>query len=59
MMGKPTGFLEYQRLNNPVQPPLERIGHYNEFHPRLGREDRRRQGGRKLVFGGHRTPVIR
>ena len=51
MMGKPTGFLEYQRLNNPVQPPLERIGHYNEFHPRLGREDRRRQGGRCMACG--------
>ena len=41
-MGKPTGFLEYTRQGNPSEAPLARIGHYNEFHPRLGREERMR-----------------
>ena len=50
-MGKPTGFMEYQRQGNPSQSPLERIKHYNEFHPRLSREDRRRQGARCMECG--------
>ena len=39
-MGKPTGFLEYARQGNHCQPPLERVAYWNEFHPRLGREER-------------------
>ena len=50
-MGKPTGFLEYGRRGNPSQAPLERIGHWNEFHPRLGREERMRQGARCMACG--------
>ena len=50
-MGKPTGFLEYARQGNPCQPPLERVAHWNEFHPRLGREERRRQGARCMACG--------
>lgn len=50
-MGKPTGFLEYQRKGNPSESPLERIKHYNEFHPRLSRDDRRRQGARCMECG--------
>ena len=50
-MGKPTGFLEYARRGNPGEPPLERIRHYNEFHPRLGREERMRQGARCMECG--------
>ena len=50
-MGKPTGFLEYQRKGNPSEAPLERIQHYNEFHPRLIRDDRRRQGARCMACG--------
>ena len=50
-MGKPTGFLEYQRQGNPGEAPLERIRHYREFHPRLGREERRRQGARCMECG--------
>ena len=50
-MGKPTGFMEYERKGNPSVPPLERIQHYHEFHPRLGREDRRRQGARCMECG--------
>lgn len=50
-MGKPTGFLEYTRQGNPCKPPLERIHHFNEFHPRLGRDERRRQGARCMECG--------
>ena len=50
-MGKPTGFLEYDRRGNPGQPPLERIKHWNEFHPQLGEEERRKQGGRCMECG--------
>ena len=50
-MGKPTGFLDYQRQGNPAQPPLERIKHYGEFHPPLSREERQRQGARCMACG--------
>ncbi|MBD5118771.1 MAG: glutamate synthase subunit beta [Clostridiales bacterium] len=50
-MGKPTGFLEYSRQGNPGQPPLERIRHWNEFHPMLPEEERRKQGARCMECG--------
>ena len=50
-MGKPTGFMEYPRQGDPCESPLERIKHYNEFHPRLGRDERRRQGARCMACG--------
>ncbi len=50
-MGKPTGFLEYGRQGNPGQPPLERIKHWNEFHPMLPEEERRKQGARCMECG--------
>ena len=50
-MGKPTGFLEYKRQENPSEAPLERIGHWNEFHPRLSQEERRQQGARCMACG--------
>ena len=50
-MGKPTGFLDYSRQGNPAQEPRERVLHYREFHPRLGREDRQRQGARCMECG--------
>ena len=50
-MGKPTGFMEYQRRGNPAQAPQERVQHFDEFHPRLGREERRRQGARCMECG--------
>ena len=31
-MGKPTGFLEYQRNLGEDRPPLERINDWDEFH---------------------------
>lgn len=50
-MGKPTGFLDYQRQGNPSQAPLEHIRHFDEFHPPLDREARRLQGGRCMSCG--------
>ena len=50
-MGKPTGFLEYDRQGNPGQPPLERIKHWDEFHPMLPEEERRKQGARCMECG--------
>ena len=34
-MGKPTGFLEYDRVNGKAAAPLERIKNFNEFHTPL------------------------
>ena len=31
-MGKPTGFLEYDRCENSARPPLERVADWEEFH---------------------------
>ena len=50
-MGKPTGFLDYPRRGNPAQAPLERIQHWNEFHPMLPEEERQRQGARCMECG--------
>ena len=44
-MGKPTGFLDYPRRSNPAQAPLERIRHWNEFHPMLARRGAAAAGG--------------
>ena len=38
-MGKPTGFLEYERKNAKAEAPLERIKHFNEFHTPLSHEE--------------------
>ena len=37
-MGKPTGFMEYERKNNPAVTPLERIKNFREFHTPLSME---------------------
>ena len=50
-MGKTTGFLEYVRTETTAQPPLERIAHYNEFHPPLSLQQRREQGARCMNCG--------
>ena len=50
-MGKKTGFLEYERRGNPAAAPLDRIQNFNEFHPMLPEEERRRQGARCMDCG--------
>ena len=50
-MGKPTGFLDYKRQENEVIEPLSRITNFNEFHPFLDEETRRKQGARCMNCG--------
>ena len=50
-MGKPTGFLEYERKNAQAEAPLERIRHFNEFHTPLSRAEQERQGARCMACG--------
>lgn len=50
-MGKKTGFMEYARRTTDAQDPLERIRHFNEFHPPLSEEKRREQGARCMNCG--------
>ncbi len=50
-MGKNTGFMEYQRVNNPGLESLERIMNYREFHTPLSDEERRKQGARCMNCG--------
>ncbi|MCI8661679.1 MAG: glutamate synthase subunit beta [Hungatella sp.] len=50
-MGKPTGFLEYERVTSKALEPKERIKHFNEFHTPLSEREQRRQGGRCMECG--------
>lgn len=50
-MGKPTGFMEYQRKTDTVMPPLERIKNYDEFHEPLDKEERQTQAARCMNCG--------
>ena len=45
-MGKPTGFMEYEREVSREQEPGERIRHFREFHEHLPMEKQRLQGAR-------------
>ncbi len=50
-MGKPTGFMEYNRVNNVATSPLKRIKDFDEFHIPLSDEERRLQGARCMDCG--------
>lgn len=50
-MGKPTGFMEYDRKTNEAVAPLERIKNFNEFHTPLDEEERTKQGARCMECG--------
>ena len=50
-MGKPTGFLEYERVTSEAAAPLERIRHFNEFHTPLTEEQQKKQGARCMECG--------
>ena len=49
-MGKPTGFMDYERQDKPAESPLERIKHFNEFHTPLSKEEQELQGARCAEF---------
>lgn len=48
---KPTGFLEFERLDNIAFEPMERIKTYREFHAPLSDEKRREQASRCMNCG--------
>jgi glutamate synthase (NADPH/NADH) small chain len=50
-MGKVTGFLEYQRLDEPHEPAEARKKHYREFYLRLSDKDAAIQGARCMDCG--------
>ena len=50
-MGKPTGFLDYERQDSRCTPPLERIKNFHEFHTPLPLEKQRLQGARCMACG--------
>ena len=50
-MGKPTGFMEYERETAKAESPLERIRHFNEFHTPLSKEKQRQQAARCMACG--------
>ena len=50
-MGKATGFLDYQRLEDIQEAPEVRCGHYEDFHRELPEAERREQGGRCMDCG--------
>ena len=50
-MGKPTGFLEYQRLSEASISPAERVKNYHEFVLHLSDTEARQQGARCMDCG--------
>ncbi|MCK6393043.1 glutamate synthase subunit beta [Zoogloea sp.] len=50
-MGKPTGFLEYQRLSEAYAPVEQRLKHYKEFVDHLSDDEAAKQGARCMDCG--------
>lgn len=50
-MAKPTGFLEYQRVDNYFIKPQQRILNFDEFHQSLNPSLRKQQGARCMNCG--------
>ncbi|MBQ2801910.1 MAG: glutamate synthase subunit beta [Lachnospiraceae bacterium] len=50
-MGKPTGFLEYERETSKAVKPQDRIKNFNEFHTPLPKEQQQKQGARCMACG--------
>lgn len=50
-MGKPTGFLEYERETGQAAEPARRIRHFHEFYEHLPREKQQLQGARCMECG--------
>ncbi len=50
-MGKTTGFLEYQRVDDPVREPQERTADFKEFHGNLSAAARQKQAARCMDCG--------
>ncbi len=50
-MGKPTGFLEYDRKESEASSELERIKNFNEFHKPLSEKEQKCQAARCMECG--------
>ena len=50
-MGKATGFLEYQRLEEGYTPAGERVKHYKEFVIGLSEDDAKKQRSEERRVG--------
>lgn len=50
-MGKPTGFMEYERVVSKEIEPRKRIKNFNEFHEHLTMEEQQLQGARCMECG--------
>ena len=50
-MGKPTGFLEFQRISESYEKAETRVKHYREFIPHLSDDQARTQGARCMDCG--------
>lgn len=50
-MGKPTGFMDYERKVAESKDPKERIKDWNEFHTPLSKEEQETQGARCMNCG--------
>ncbi len=50
-MGKPTGFMEYERQDHGYEPPADRVTHYREFVVPLAEQELSIQGARCMDCG--------
>jgi glutamate synthase (NADPH/NADH) small chain len=50
-MGKPTGFLEFERQSESYEPKEQRLKHYHEFVAHLSDDEARTQGARCMDCG--------
>lgn len=50
-MGKMTGFLEYERQDNNMVEPSDRMKNFHEFHVPMNEEDRKKQAARCMNCG--------
>ncbi|SOC41103.1 glutamate synthase subunit beta [Ureibacillus acetophenoni] len=50
-MGKPTGFMEYERETAEEQPPIDRVENWNEYTKRMSDEALQTQGARCMDCG--------
>ena len=50
-MGKPTGFMDYNRVTSKAVEPKKRIKNFNEFHEHLSKEEQQLQGARCMECG--------
>ena len=50
-MGKPTGFMEYERKDSLSVSPAERIQNFDEFHTGLPLQEQQKQAARCMECG--------